>query len=616
MSNDLVKELTTQVVKTTSLFEIDDDFDDDRFCRVRIAAMHSGKNRNNSVFDTKVIKAAKSTFANIPILAEVVRKYDEDGNSYLDYTTHAMHVEEDFYDSSKLRMIYDERVVGLVPETNDFEIVRDEDTGTDYVYVTALLLRDYGNYVCDILEHRGGVTDVSMEINCDDISINAKDSSIIVGKMTACAITLLGADVQPGMEGANAKMFSLKTKDRQVQLIELLSELNTSLIRMSRESMTDARETKGDIMKKKFDEEIDETTAETTKAPAKKTAAETTKTPAKKTAAELAKTPAKKPVARAGKTPVKKVVEEAVTDTEETKDADVTETTDVETTSESEVFEEPKKKKRTVKKAAPVEDEEETDTAMDTATAGETVEDGDSSDNSPDDSSDDDSDNDNSDDDDDINYYSVNYTVSVEGKTRAFSVSLKDKLNALTTLVNDTYSESDGAWYDVDVFEDSKTVEFHDWWSNRHFRQAYTVKKNIYALKGDRVETFATFLTSDEQDALEQMKADFSDLSNKVKNYEDEPKKLAVLNSSEYAQIADTEEFKSLLNPEQHFSLSVGEVMSMADEILLAHAKQTQVESIPTIPEITEKPKTFRLFGNPSKRASKSSSRYGGLFNK
>ena len=585
MSNDLVKELTTQVVKTTSLFEIDDDFDDDRFCRVRIAAMHSGKNRNNSVFDTKVIKAAKSTFANIPILAEVVRKYDEDGNSYLDYTTHAMHVEEDFYDSSKLRMIYDERVVGLVPETNDFEIVRDEDTGTDYVYVTALLLRDYGNYVCDILEHRGGVTDVSMEINCDDISINAKDSSIIVGKMTACAIPLLGADVQPGMEGANAKMFSLKTKDRQVQLIELLSELNTSLIRMSRESMTDARETKGDIMKKKFDEEI-------------------------------AKTPAKKPVARAGKAPAKKMVEEAVTDTEETKDADVTETTDVETTSESEVFEEPKKKKRTVKKAAPVEDEEETDTAMDTATAGGTVEDGDSSDNSPDDSSDDDSDNDNSDDDDDINYYSVNYTVSVEGKTRAFSVSLKDKLNALTTLVNDTYSESDGAWYDVDVFEDSKTVEFHDWWSNRHFRQGYTVKKNIYALKGDRVETFATFLTSDEQDALEQMKADFSDLSDKVKNYEDEPKKLAVLNSSEYAQIADTEEFKSLLNPEQHFSLSVGEVMSMADEILLAHAKQTQVESIPTIPEITEKPKTFRLFGNPSKRASKSSSRYGGLFNK
>ena len=78
--------------------------------------------------------------------------------------------------------------------------------------------------------------------------------------------------------------------------------------------------------------------------------------------------------------------------------------------------------------------------------------------------------------------------------------------------MNDTYGEADGAWYDCDVIEETKTVEFHDWWANKHYRQSYSVKKDVYSLKGDRVETFVSFLTSDEKAQLEQMKSNYSSI--------------------------------------------------------------------------------------------------------
>ena len=79
------------VIQTPSLFEVDETFDDPRFMKVRIAVMHSGENLNKSVFDTKVIKAAKESFKNVPILANVIVMTDEDGNEYLDYGSHDMH---------------------------------------------------------------------------------------------------------------------------------------------------------------------------------------------------------------------------------------------------------------------------------------------------------------------------------------------------------------------------------------------------------------------------------------------------------------------------------------------------------------------------------------------
>lgn len=552
MPRDLVQEITKQVVNTPSLFKVDNEFNDDRFCRVRIAAMHSGKNRNNSVFNTSVIKAAQDTFKNIPILAEVRKYSDKDGNEYLDYGTHAMHIEEDFYDKDELRMIYDERVVGIVPESNDFEIVHDDDTGNDYVYVTALLLRDYGNYVCDILEERGGKTDVSMEIACEDISVNAKDNSIVVNKMVACAITLLGADVQPGMAKANAQMFSLNDSDRQTQLIELLSEVNRKLDNFNIET-TLGKEVNTEDMKKEFEEN--------------------------------------------------------------------TEVESTEATPEDVVFEDVKKKKKAEDDDSVVvnEDEEEepvqqeeTPKQEETPAQEETPQQEEPAQNEePEQQQEDNGEEENP---EDVNYYSVDYAVTVNGEKKEFSVSLKEKLNALTTLVNDTYSEADGAWYDVDVLEDSKTVEFHDWWMNKHYRQSYSVKKDVYSLKGDRIETFVSFLTADEKAALEQMKSNYSAIETELAQYKAEPEKLEVLASADYEQIKDTDVYKELAKRDTYFSMSKDELVEKLDACLLEFAKSHKIEF--SANESENKSVGMKLFGNPTKKTTTGTSRYGGLFSK
>lgn len=211
--------------------------------------------------------------------------------------------------------------------------------------------------------------------------------------------------------------------------------------------------------------------------------------------------------------------------------------------------------------------------------------------------------------------YSIDYTVEVDGVKKDFSVSLKEKLNALTILVNDTYGEVDGAWYDCDVIEETKTVEFHDWWANKHYRQSYSVKKDVYSLKGDRVETFVSFLTADEKSQLENMKANYSSIESELASYKAEPDKQAVLAEKCYAQITDTDAYKELAKQETHFSMSVDEVRAELDRQLLEYAKGNEIKF--SAKETEKKEVSVKLFGNLSKKGSTvTNGRYGGIFKK
>jgi hypothetical protein len=218
-----------RIVTTPSLFEIDESFQDERFMKIRVCAMHSGVNENHSCFSVDTILEAKDTFKNIPILARVGKYTDDNGNTYLDYGSHDMHIEDDFFNPGEDKLIYDEMCVGVIPETNNFELVFDQETEKFYVHVDALLYRDYGNYVCDILKSRGGKTDVSMELLCDDISYE-EGGILNVSKMMASGCTLLSAQTQPGMQGANATItFSSSENKRQEELLKIMQEIKFSL---------------------------------------------------------------------------------------------------------------------------------------------------------------------------------------------------------------------------------------------------------------------------------------------------------------------------------------------------------------------------------------------------
>lgn len=219
-----------QIITTPSSFAVDESFEDPRFMKVRIDVLESDvEARGHGIrFTRESLEKSKDSFANIPILANVITKTDEDGNETLDYGGHDFHIENDKFNDGEGKMIYEEAVVGIVPETCELEI-KDNKEGNAVLALNAFLYKDYGNYCCDILEERGGQTAVSAELDCGDISYNEQDNINEVGIFTACGITLLGEDFDPAIPNAKAVMFSSKEDDRQTQLMSIMQELKESL---------------------------------------------------------------------------------------------------------------------------------------------------------------------------------------------------------------------------------------------------------------------------------------------------------------------------------------------------------------------------------------------------
>ena len=522
--------LSKQIIHTTSLFKKDEEFNDERFMRVRVAAMHTGINRNNSRFSKECILKAKDTFANIPILADVQMFTDENGKQVIDYRGHSMHIEDDAFNENEKRMIYDEKVVGLVPETNNFELIYDEDAKEYYVWVDALLYREYGNYACDVLESRGGKTDVSMEIGCADLSYSSADKCLDVGEMQACGLTLLGADVAPGMAKAHAEVFSTNENNRQEQLFAIIQELKESLDNYiqanAKENLEEGRTKTVD--ETKIVEEVTEILEEVTEETTEEVVEETTEE-------EVTET----------------IVEDTVEDTPE----EVVEETAEEFSEETETTE-----------------EEKTEEVVDV------VED-----------------------------YSLKCSITCGDSVKEFSISLTEKLSAISTLVNDVYAD-DGTWYCVDVYDDEKYVIMQDCWSGRAFKQSYKVKKDSYSLTGDRVEVYSVWCTEDERKKLDDMRANYSAISDKLAKYEAEPAKMEVINSDAYAKIAETKEFAELRD--NHFDMSVEEVSAKADEILLAYAKSGLNFAVET------EHKNVNKVVLPVETKSTKKNRYGSIFSK
>lgn len=515
-----------QVIKTPSVFKVDSEFSDDRFMRVRIAVMHSGENLNKSSFSTKVIKDAKDSFANIPVLANVVKYTDDNGDTRYDYSGHDAHIEEDAFNEGEYKLIYDEVPVGIIPESNNFEILHDDESDRDYVYVDAYLYREYGNYACEILESRGNKTDVSAEIYTDEISFDAKAQVVVVNKMRMAGVTLLGEDVNPAMKGANATVFSLENEDLQAQMIKVMSELKDSLDKYTATITGETSKKGGESDLNKFEELL----------------------------------------AKYGKTAEEIDFEyEGLTDEElESAFAAAFEEADVdeeEIDSEEEFSEED------------VEEEQEEDV-------------------------------DEKDEEEEQNFATL--SVNMNGDVHEFSVSLQDKISALYTLVNDTYGDDDGTWYDVTVYDDEKYVIMVDFWTGKGYKQSYKVKKDVYTLVGDRVEVFATWLTQDEINKLERMKTEYSEMSETLGHYEDEPKKVEILTSDDYSLISDNEEFIALCEQENHFNMSVEEMTAKADAILTAAAKKHKFSTH----DNTEKKTTVKPLPAPKKKEK----RFGNLF--
>lgn len=215
-----------QTIVSPFLFKADDTFEDERFMRVRIAVCHTGLNLNGSSISKEVLENAASSLSNIPVLANIVQK--EDGT--YDFHGHDMSSKQD--SEGNYYTYYIEKPVGVIPESNNYEIKFDEESDRYYIYATAYLYREYGNETCSIIDNRGGKTDVSCEIWCNEISYNAKEKYMNIDDFTFTGVTLLGADVKPAMTGANATVFQLDEKaqsDTTEDLANIMKELTIAL---------------------------------------------------------------------------------------------------------------------------------------------------------------------------------------------------------------------------------------------------------------------------------------------------------------------------------------------------------------------------------------------------
>lgn len=188
---------------------------------VTLKACHCGINRNNSSISEKVMKKAFPTFANKPILAEIVA--DKEGNK--DFGSHAITMATD--DDGNEYTYYIEKPVGLIPETNNIHLEYDEKQDKTYTVVNGYIFNYYGNETANIIKRKNG-TKVSVELEIYDMSWSGKDKVLVINEFSFAGITLLGESVGEGMLGSRLDIADFRKKeivDYSEQLIEMQERL-------------------------------------------------------------------------------------------------------------------------------------------------------------------------------------------------------------------------------------------------------------------------------------------------------------------------------------------------------------------------------------------------------
>ena len=99
---------------------------------VHLMSSHIGENLNGSYIDEATMRVAMSSFQNRPILAFV---HEVDGQ--LEFYTHNMHEDEDG------NVVYDEKPVGVIPESCNAQLVYHEDLNKTYLEVDGYLYDEY-----------------------------------------------------------------------------------------------------------------------------------------------------------------------------------------------------------------------------------------------------------------------------------------------------------------------------------------------------------------------------------------------------------------------------------------------------------------------------------------
>lgn len=200
--------------------------------------------------------------------------------------------------------------------------------------------------------------------------------------------------------------------------------------------------------------------------------------------------------------------------------------------------------------------------------------------------------------------------------TKTFTVELShdDIRYALYNLIAQ-YEEEDNEWYGIRSVYDSYFI-MQGWCNNKLYKVGYTVDGENVSLEGERQEVFELIVTESEKIAIEKMREDYSALEekyNELKSFKEsydaaqlKAEKDTILESAEYAEIKESDEFKSLISEMDKYS--VEEIKVKAD-LLFADSMKKKLSFDAKVQE-----KKHSVGINFNVKPSKKKQAYKGLF--
>ena len=187
---------------------------------------------------------------------------------------------------------------------------------------------------------------------------------------------------------------------------------------------------------------------------------------------------------------------------------------------------------------------------------------------------------------------------SEEDLTVSFSISHDDIRSSLYRLIAEYLNLDDYSFYIVEVFDNYCVMSSFP--SLEYYAYKYIIDNDIVSLDGEPYEVFPEFLTKEEKDALDEMRTNYPVLvSYKEENEKQKllAEKQAILNNERFARIAQTEEFKNLIENIDNYSV---------EEI------EKEAKVIDSDFNFSNKNKKINFAKNPKAVKSKA---YGTLFN-
>ena len=441
-----------------------------------------------------------------------------------------------YYDEALDKMIYKEIPIGHFIHPESIHLEYDEEYDRNFVCADVVVYEEYTD-ACDILRRRKTV-DCSVELCIRKMHWDNTDKTLHLDDFYVQGTTLLGSHTLPGMSGSK-----LSIKD--------FSEENNSLFSsISEDEHSKLIETLDNLNKTLSSLNINSKTNPTVEKFEKGGSTETNMTKFEELLEKYNKT-----------------VEDITFEYEGLSDEELENVF-------SATFDESEPTPDTVETESDKSDDD-----TDDETDDNTTDEPDESDDNTDDTDD------NTDDNKDKDTYSKTFELSHE--------DVRSALYQLLAPIEETLNEY---YWIMSVYDDYFIYESC---CGNYYKQAYTKENDVIAFNGERQEVFAEFVTADEKAELEDMRANYSSISEKLARYEEAEEiadKMTVFEDQAYSKYLETDEFKKLMDVENVKKFTKDELVEKADAALGKVVKTTKTFSMNTEESHKETKPSFFAF--------------------